>query len=283
MVRNRQRSTRIKRNRRRKPSAFLSGAITVFKVSAGLFLLIVLSNLYVLAHDHFVKSTFFAGKTVRVEGARRLLDKEIVDRAAVKKGANILSVNLTLARKRLEAHPWISHASVRREFPDTVIIEVTEHQGVAMVELHQRYLMNTHGDLFKPYAPQDRLDLPVIQGLTVSDISFSGTYPRITDGEVLKVLHLGSRAGSVLPNTMVRRILVDREVGTTLCVSDEEKTIQLGHSDYPAKYKNLKRVLSFIEKFDHAVDFYRVDLTEVEKIVVDPVLNPQAPAEHKEA
>ena len=283
MARKSPRNGRVKRNRRKKSSAFFSGAVTVFKFAAGLFILIVVSNMYVLAHDYFVESPFFAGKTVRVEGVSRLGEREIADRAGVKKGASILSVNLALARKRLEAHPWVARASVRREFPGTLVIEVAEHQGAAVVALHRKYLMNTRGELFKPYSPEDRLAVPVIQGLAVWDVSFSGPYPRITNSAVLKVLSLGNREGSVLPNRSVKRIVVDRELGITLCVSDNGKTIQLGHSDYPVKYKNLKRVQRFIETYDHAVDFYRVDLTEVEKIVIEPVLNPQAPEAHKEA
>jgi cell division protein FtsQ len=283
LARKRKPKSRVKKNKLKKPSNILSGLNAILKIAAGLFLLIVISNLFVLVHDRFVQSAYFESKTVLVKGAHRLLEKDILEQAQIKTGVNILSVNLPLAKKRLQAHPWIASASVRREFPDTVIIEIKEHQPIAIVDLQERYLMNTNGELFKHWSREDRIVLPVINGLTGSDIAFSRMYPNIIAGDVLDVLRLGRGSGSVIPNRIVKRILVDREVGITLCVSENMKTIKLGHPDYPVKYENLKRALFFIDTLDDIEDFYSIDLTEVEKIVIDPVVNEYMSGEHKEA
>ncbi len=283
MARKQKLKTRVKKNKRKKPSNILSGLYVVLKVAAGLFLLIVVSNLFVLAYDLFVQSTYFESKAVVIKGAYRLSEKDIMEQAQVKMGANILSVNLTLAKNRLQAHPWIASASVRREFPDTIIIEIKEHRPIAVVEMEQRYLMNINGELFKQWSPEDSVVLPVINGLTGTDIAFSRMYPNIITDGVLDVLRLGSDFESVIPNRIVKRILVDREVGITLCVSENMKTIKLGHLDYPVKYENLKRALFFIDTLDNIEGFYSIDLTEVERIVIDPVVNAYIFGEHKEA
>ncbi len=283
MARKQKLKTRVKKNKRKKPSNILSGLYVVLKVAAGLFLLIVVSNLFVLAYDLFVQSTYFESKAVVIKGAYRLSKKDIMEQAQVKMGANILSVNLTLAKNRLQAHPWIASASVRREFPDTVIIEIKEHRPIAVVNMEQRYLMNINGELFKRWSPEDSVGLPVINGLTGTDIAFSRMYPNIITDGVLDVLRLGSDFESVIPNRIVKRILVDRELGITLCVSENMKTIKLGHPDYQVKYENLKRALFFIDTSDYIQDFYTIDLSEVEKIVIDPVLNEYMSGDHKEA
>ncbi len=283
MARKQKLKTRVKKNKRKKPSNILSGLYVVLKVAAGLFLLIVVSNLFVLAYDLFVQSTYFESKAVVIKGAYRLSKKDIMEQAQVKMGANILSVNLTLAKNRLQAHPWIASASVRREFPDTIIIEIKEHRPIAVVDMEQRYLMNINGELFKRWSPEDSVVLPVINGLTGTDIAFSRMYPNIITDGVLDVLRLGSDFESVIPNRIVKRILVDRELGITLCVSENMKTIKLGHPDYQVKYENLKRTLFFIDTSDYIQDFYTIDLSEVEKIVIDPVLNEYMSGDHKEA
>ena len=283
MARKQKLKIRVKKNKRKKPSNILSGLYVVLKVAAGLFLLIVVSNLFVLAYDLFVQSTYFESKAVVIKGAYRLSKKDIMEQAQVKMGANILSVNLTLAKNRLQAHPWIASASVRREFPDTVIIEIKEHRPIAVVNMEQRYLMNINGELFKRWSPEDSVGLPVINGLTGTDIAFSRMYPNIITDGVLDVLRLGSDFESVIPNRIVKRILVDRELGITLCVSENMKTIKLGHTDYQVKYENLKRALFFIDTSDYIQDFYTIDLSEVEKIVIDPVLNEYMSGDHKEA
>ncbi len=178
MARKRKPKSTVKKNRRKKPSNILSGLNAILKIAAGLFLLIVISNLFVLVHDLFVRSAYFESKTLRVKGAHRLSVKDIMEQARIKTGVNILSVNLLLAKKQLQAHPWIASASVRREFPDTVIIEIKEHQPIAIVDLQQRYLMNTNGELFKHWSREDRVVLPVINGLTGSDIAFFPHVPK---------------------------------------------------------------------------------------------------------
>lgn len=283
MARKQKLKTRVKKNKRKKTSNILNGLYVVLKVAAGLFLLIVVSNLFVLAHDLFVQSTYFESKTVVIKGADRLSEKDIMEQAQVKMGANILSVNLTLAKKRLQAHPWIASASVRREFPDTVIIEIKEHRPIAVVDMEQRYLMNINGELFKRWSPEDSVVLPVIKGLTGTDIAFSRMYPNIITDGVLDVLRLGSGLESVISNRIVKRILVDRELGITLCVSENMKTIKLGHPDYQVKYENLKRALFFIDTSDYIQDFYTIDLSEEKKIVIDPVLNEYMSGDQKEA
>jgi len=53
---------------------------------------------------------------------------------------------------------------------------------------------------------------------------------------VMDVLRLGQRAESVLPNKLIRQIMVDREIGITIYAFNKIKEIKLGYENYADKY-----------------------------------------------
>jgi hypothetical protein len=64
---------------------------------------------------------------------------------------------------------------------------------------------------------------------------------------------------------------VDRELGITVVAFDPRKSIRLGYDDYPAKYHLLADLLTFFKAQPGAVDFDRIDLTDVDRVIVNPV------------
>lgn len=63
---------------------------------------------------------------------------------------NFFTVDLTGVRESFERLPWVRHADVRRVWPDTVELNVEEHQAVAhwpALEGEPR-LVNDHGEVF---------------------------------------------------------------------------------------------------------------------------------------
>ncbi len=81
---------------------------------------------------------------------------------------NIFRIDPNAMAKTLEADPWVARAHVRRELPDTVVIELDENQPVALVELDGLYLTTQVGALFKRarIANGEGEALPVITGFS---------------------------------------------------------------------------------------------------------------------
>jgi len=52
---------------------------------------------------------------------------------------------------------------------------------------------------------------------------------------------------------------------------DPGKAIRLGYDDYPAKYRLLADLLAFFKAQSGPVDFDRIDLTDVNRVIVNPV------------
>ena len=238
---------------------------------------------FIFAHDVFTQSDRFRAHRIEIRGAHRLTETEILKQAQLARGINIFSANLFLARKRLLAHSWIATAEVSRELPNRIRISIEEHRPVAVIDLGRRFIMNTHGEIFKEKAESDHDPLPVIQGLHYSDIYIPGSRQIPTFKAVMKVLELGSNPQSILPNRVVKEIHVDKEIGLTIYVVDGGAAIRLGYGNYPNKYRRLKQVLSYLGKKDEFKPLHAIDLNNVNRIILYPVRDAQTEGGGKEA
>jgi cell division protein FtsQ len=76
--------------------------------------------------------------------------------------ASFLDVNLQDMRSKLEAVPWISHAEVRRVWPDQVQVHIEEHLPVA--RWGDTAVLNSQGTAFSPREAGTYQHLPQLLG-----------------------------------------------------------------------------------------------------------------------
>jgi len=263
----------------------LGRLIMGFKLTSAVAAVMLVTGFFILGHDLLTQCDYFGARQLRIEGMQRLTREQVARQAGVHTGINILSTNLTLARKRLRAHPWIAEAEVSREIPSGLTIVIKEHTALAMVDLGQKYLINTRGEIFKAWEPSDPHNLPLVSGLNLSDLTVSGrSDPAPPDGDkkpsaplksVMQVLQLGEKKGSVLPNRVVKKIHVDRQIGLTVHAFDRGKTINLGYSDYAGKYRMLSDFFSYLKHHRSISGFERIDLNNLQRVVVNPIRKSQ--------
>jgi cell division protein FtsQ len=257
-----------------------------FKITSALAAVVIVTGFFILGHDLLTQADYFGARQLTIEGMQRLTREQVSRQAGVHPGINILSTNLTLARKRLLAHPWIADAQVSREIPSGLHIVIEEHTALAVVNLGQKYLMNTHGEIFKAWEPSDPQNLPLVSGLKLSDLRVYGR-PKPAPGSgdkkrsapfqsVMQVLQLGGKKGSVLPNRVVKQIHVDRQIGLTVHAFDWGKTINLGYSDYAGKYRMLSNFFSYLKHHHSISGFVRIDLNNLQRMVVNPIRESQS-------
>jgi cell division protein FtsQ len=236
----------------------------------------------IFGHDVLTQCDYFNAESLIIKGNHRLSQEQILQQAWIKSGMNILSVNLSVARKRLLADPYIAEAEVSRELPNGIHIRIREHKPLAVLDIGRKFLINEGGEIFKVWRATDPADLPIISGLEFSDINVPGR-PRSAPLEaVLKVLHLGQKPGSIVPNRQIIKIRVDREIGLTLYAFDQIKAIKLGYNDYVRKYEKLKVVLLHLSAKDDYSGFDSIDLNNINRIVISPAKHKSPAKDHKE-
>jgi cell division protein FtsQ len=266
-------------------NTWLDRLVMGFKLTSAMAAVMLVTGLFILGYDLLTQCDYFGARQLTIEGMQRLTREQVARQAGVYPGVNILSANLTLARKRLRAHPWISEAEVSREIPSGLTIVIKEHTALAMVDLGQKYLINTDGEVFKVWEPSDPHNLPLVSGLNLSDLTVSGrSKPAPPDHDkkasapfnsVMQVLQLGRKTGSVLPNRVVKKIHVDRQVGLTVHAFDRGKIINLGYSNYADKYHMLSDFFSYLKHHRSISGFKRIDLNNLKRVVVNPIRKSQ--------
>ena len=98
-----------------------------------------------------------------ISGERRFIDDEQL-RDAVR-GAlpgSFFELDVNIAHEVIEARPWVYRASVRKEWPNTLRIYVTEQQAVA--HWNDDLLLNTQGGSFQAKLPESVDNLPQLFG-----------------------------------------------------------------------------------------------------------------------
>lgn len=100
-------------------------------------------------------------------GPLRYVDAATVRSAALPRiRGNFFSVNLNAARQAFETVPWVQHASVRREWPDKLIVQVDEYQALGTWGEQEGRLISVDGILFTANLDEAEEDgkLPVLDG-----------------------------------------------------------------------------------------------------------------------
>ncbi len=259
-----------RRNRyRKKPGSTslrrqLAAAVRLVSLALAIM---VLSTMLVYAYQVVTGSEYLALRKIQVSGNRHLDRNEIIRAAGLKTGINLLSLNLSLVRKRLLANPWIATAQVTRQVPDTLQIIVGEHRPLAVLELGSRYLLNRKGRIFKRWQPGDPDDLPVITGLDLTDIHV-GSSPESHIMRAVRQALLATGQARCLPLSAIARVEVDKQIGLTLVAFKAGVKIHLGFDGFAANYGRLARVVNYLKKHGRWHQLRSIDLTDPHRMVV---------------
>ena len=276
------RSNYYKNSTAKKRNRIIKRLVFCIKTAGVVAALLLVSFVFIFSYDFLTQCDYFKAEKLVVTGTSRLSEKQVLEQAQIKKGINIISVNLSMARKRLLAHSWITEAEVSRDLPSGINIGIKEHKPLAVLDLGRKFLINTSGEIFKEMAVSDPDQLPIISGLEFSDINTRDKPRSMPFNAVMNVLELGQKSNSVLPCKLIKKIRVDREMGLTIYAFDRIKAIKIGYNDYPNKYDRLKNILVHLKKRRGFSHLESIDLNNLNRIVVHPTKMESPAGSHKE-
>ncbi len=104
-------------------------------------------------HQAFLAYTARSGlalQEVKVQGRGETAIADILTAVQANRGDPILGIDIDAVRERLEDLPWIVKAGVEREFPDQLIVSVTEAEPMALWQRNQKlFLVSRDGDVIE--------------------------------------------------------------------------------------------------------------------------------------
>ena len=101
---------------------------------------VIAAVLILLAGAAFLFSPFFAVKNIRVENSERFATSDLCERIGLNQGDNAILFNRSKAEDILRQDPYIKDARLVWEFPDTMVISLTERKVRAYVPYMGSYL-----------------------------------------------------------------------------------------------------------------------------------------------
>ena len=142
-------------------------------------------------------SSVLTVKHVDVEGESQLSRERVLAAADVPTGAHLAQLDLAAIRTRVAGLAAVKHVDVSRDWPDGVLIRITERRVVAVVEIGGGYqAMDADGVLFKTY-PRPPATLPrVVAGPAIGSDALAEAarvIASLPSGLAARVDHVGVR------------------------------------------------------------------------------------------
>lgn len=145
-------ATRITRHPASSAAAVaLPGDVRLMNMVASLVYALAAVALLAAAVLWLARSPWFAIRSVRVEGDLLRINAETLRaNAAPRLAGNFFSADLAKARAAFEAVPWVRRATVRRVWPDRLVVQIEEHRATALWQGEERddRLVNQQGEVF---------------------------------------------------------------------------------------------------------------------------------------
>lgn len=145
-------------------------AILLRNTANALIAFSVLAVLYGVAYYILHLPSLFPVRAVHLGAIPHRVDaRQVLAVARDEVRGNLLTADIEHLRKSLESLPWVRSASIRRKFPDALVVNLEEHRAVA--RWNDSGLVNQQGDVFVADSEQE---LPQFVG---------------QDGESAEILH----------------------------------------------------------------------------------------------
>ncbi|WP_442583078.1 cell division protein FtsQ/DivIB [Mesorhizobium sp. ASY16-5R] len=109
--------------------------------------------------------TGFAVDQVRVVGHRETSEIDILEKLDLTGWTSLIGFDVDAARERVASLPWIEVASVRKVYPETLEIRITEREPFAIWQHdNQLSIIGRKGNVIVPYTGGRHADLPLVVG-----------------------------------------------------------------------------------------------------------------------
>jgi cell division protein FtsQ len=124
-----------------------------------------------------------------VVGGNRIVSRnEIVQLMEVEKGASLYETDLTAIQRNVESHYYIKQATVERDLPNTIRVQVQERLPLTLINGDGLKYLDAEGVVLPHTDSRMLFDLPILSGIASSVDLSPGV--RVSDEEVREALDI---------------------------------------------------------------------------------------------
>jgi cell division protein FtsQ len=233
-----------------KSSLFINIAVSLLLVSA----------LVVGVYASFVKiKSAFPVRRVIFIGNKHLTSDELRALSGIRRNASLITLSGKKVSKNLLGSPWIESVSVRKEFPDTLSIIVSEVVPFALLDLKGRlFIINQKGNLLEELKGNIIPFLPIITG--------DPSREREGFSEALALTQTMNGMGLSSERDQIEIVLSKPEELSSII---DGMVVKVGAGEYKEKLERLLELEEDIQRRQITVDY--IDLRFANRVVVKPI------------
>lgn len=201
----------------------------------------------------------FPVRNITISGNYHLDEREIMNEVKTSYGRDLLRLSLDEMETRLKQKAWVRNVLLKKQFPDTLMINVSEAVPRALLRRKaEMYLVDSDGHVLERIEDEATPFLPVIVGIDPEN-DRGGMLESLKLVDALEREDFLSRKESV-------EIMI-KPYGPVLNMDGEY--IKVGYGRYDEKLRRWRDLESEIRKQDIPVDY--VDLRYENEVIVKPL------------
>jgi cell division protein FtsQ len=178
---------------------------------------------------------------------------------------NIWSLSSRDIGRRLLTHPWVRRVSVRKAFPDRLVVRIDERKPAAMINLDTLYYIDEEGTIFKRLTAYDPKNFPIVTGFSRGELTARDA---VTLQNLKKTLELLRWTDSGVLRQNVSEVHFDAQEGYTLVTRDSGLQLKIGTMDFREAMKRVEEAMPKLSSVGQARGI--VDLKTAGRIFVRP-------------
>lgn len=203
----------------------------------------------------FAQSEYFYITEIEIIGNEKVSDEEILALSGIETGIHILNFNTTTAYSMLSTEHLIESVEITREYPNKVIVNVTERQAAAAIQVDDGVLLvDLTSIVLEKLTVLEGLSLVIITGL---DIDYNAYSP----SDYIDSSRLRAGLG------VIERMTEDSAAVVSLIDVTNEQQIELW-TIYNVKMK-VGDGKDFSSKFDLFMDILRDEVDKGNLSIID--------------
>ncbi len=255
---------KVKKQRKKIPWPKASALMTFFlKGSFFLAGLTLISFLFLSAYQYLITSPYVKLDEIVMTGVEDELKYELIKASQLSTEMNLIAVRLNEVENRLEAHPWVKDADVKRDFPHTLVIDIKKEIPWALVAFEKLVYLNEDGEFFKEVELKDNLDYPVITGISGADYNL-----REKLNNAIHVLNLLAEEKGIWSLDRLAEINVGNLGRVSLYSMDISAVVRVNVDELDSKKDDLKKIETHLTKSGRMHLVQEIDLNYKKGVVV---------------
>lgn len=190
-------------------------------------------------------SRLFSVRVVDLNECGHVTRGEVIGMLGGTASGNIWALSKEEIGKRLQNHPFVREVSVRKAFPDRLIVRIEERTPVAMVNLDSLYYVDEEGLLFKRLTAYDAKDYPILTGFSRKDLLARDP---VTMRDLRRTIAMVRRANEGMFSRNLSEVHFDALEGYTLVRRDDGLQVKVGTMEPEEAMRRIEEALPKLAK-----------------------------------